>query len=418
MKEPKIVWPTPEPIVVHDFLQTGVDLLKEKIGSLSQDPRNPLSRVCVANSCFSLEPVRGCPLRCSYCVAGNDCRNLCVQEESYHNNIHDFDSTTIIPRKPEVLFKGDVLAKAMAEHPGFIKDKSIVSIAVGSSEAFLEGVEQETWAAMRFLADNGYKNPYWLVIKYGISDKLLKTWKERLRYVLVHGSKVIISVTESNAPAWLEPYRGNRFKNLTEIKQLGVHITHHLRPIIRGINDSEESITKSLKKSSGLAECICVGGLRVDPGIVLLWKHINKLDPTLLPRFVDTEKGKMPQKDLPDGFAKKVGKIMAKTHYDVPLFTRSSQMLAHILEIPDFNLYRYRTENNSVILNVPSDIQESIEKSGGKSLIEMFRETLKEIGLDALTIIQDGKNFTIKEKINYQEHRLLIHAIGFKNILP
>lgn len=79
-KIPEIIWPTLEPEVIANVMNSDIDLLKEKIGALSQDPKNPLSRVCVANSCFSLEPVRGCPLGCAYCVAGNDCRNLLLND--------------------------------------------------------------------------------------------------------------------------------------------------------------------------------------------------------------------------------------------------------------------------------------------------------------------------------------------------
>lgn len=100
------VWPTESPIVVRDFLHTGVDLLKEKIGALSQDPKSPLSRVCVANSCFSLEPARGCPLGCAYCIAGNDCRNLLIDEKFYHKSLKEVDAKKVNSKNTGSVFPG------------------------------------------------------------------------------------------------------------------------------------------------------------------------------------------------------------------------------------------------------------------------------------------------------------------------
>ncbi|MBI2309383.1 hypothetical protein HYU89_00610 [Candidatus Collierbacteria bacterium] len=422
MKEKKlnneVVWPTESPIVVRNFLQTGVDLLKEKIGALSQNPNNPLSRVCVANSCFSLEPVRGCPLSCAYCIAGNDCRNLIIDENSYHKNITEIDRGKLIPRIPEMLFPGEVLAETMINHPGFVKDKSIVSVAIGSSEAFLPGVEQETWAAMKYLADHGYMNPFWFAVKLGITDPLIGRWLKRFRFLKKKGIKIAISVSESNAPAWLEPYRGDRFRNLEKVKEAGVHITHHLRPVIRGITDSTESLSSALNKSLKISESVCIGGLRIDPGIVLLWKHINGKDPNLLPKFTDTEKGLPPRKDLPENVITKVKKLIKKKGYKTPVFTRSSHILSYAFDIPDVNLYKYRVEDDSVFLRISLTIQSSVKMKQGKEIVEAFREIAGSIGLPMIRFKAEAEKIFVKQRLNYQEHHLLIHAISHSGVLP
>jgi len=412
---PEIMWPTLEPDVVVNVMNSGIDLLKEKIGALSQDPNNPLSRVCVANSCFSLEPVRGCPLGCAYCVAGNDCRNLLLKENIRFSANGKNKITSIIPKKPEVLFKGDILAHAMVNHPGFIKDKSIVSVAAGSSEAFLPGVEQETWSTMKYLIDNGYKNPFWFVIKYGIDNNNIEKWIKRFNKVMNKGSKIVISVTESNAPAWLEPYRENRFRNLEKIKKTGVHISHHLRPLIKGINDSENNIEKSLEKSAKVLESICIGGLRVDPGIKLLWKHVNGLDLGLLPKDKSLRKGELPHKNMSKSFMRKAEKIVQHKKYNIPIFNRSSQMLAYSFGINDFNLYDYRKNDDKYFLTVDKETQKNIKEKYGKDIQIVLTETAESIKLN-LDIVVNGENILVNNKLYYQEHRLFIHAIGHNNV--
>ncbi len=416
-KREKIIWPSPDPIIVKNFLQTGVNLLQEKIGALSQDQKNPLSRVCVANSCFSLEPVRGCPLRCAYCIAGNDCRNLIINKSSYHKKLDEINTKKLIPRKPEILFSGKLLAQTLVKHPGFIKNKSIISVAIGSSEAFLPGVEQETWAAMKYIANHNLTNPFWFAVKYGIHNSILAKWQKRFSYLVNKKIKILISVSESSAPSWLEPYQGNRFNNLDKIAKTGVHISHHLRPIIRGITDSENSLKESLKKSLDLVESICVGGLRIDPGIVLLWKHINKQDPGILPKFSETEKGLPPKKDLPPKIFKKVEKIIKQSGKNIPVYLRSSNALSQAFSIPDVNLYDFRVEDDSVFLKIPTSLQKKIEIKHRSKLSDSFQNIANSIGLTSIKFKINKDMISLNKKLNYPEHRLLIHAISHSEIL-
>lgn len=415
MKSNSIIWPTENPVVVPNFLGTGLDLLKEQFGALSQDSKNPLSRVSVANSTFSFDPIRGCPLACSYCIIGGDLRNLGVEKNSpiIKQEIKNF--RTLYPRKPEVVFSGQTLARALFKHPAFIKNKSVISIATGSTEAFIPISEKETWGVMKTFADEGLKNPFWIVTKRGVPDELLDIWIKRFEYLLKKGVRIVISITYSNAPYWVEPYRRNRFHNFDLIKKTGVHISQHLRPIIRGINDSEESIQEALRDSLGLVESICVGGLRKDPGVLLAWQYSKGLDPKLLP---DVKKDAR-KKDLPNGTLELVKKIVNEKGYKIPVFYRSSHVISHALDIPDYNLYRYRDDDNKkVFLKIPVKIQHLMEKKYNKSLLTLLKEVITSIKLGYITLKLNKEEIFIENRVNYQEHRALIHAIGHSKILP
>lgn len=411
----QIIWPTEKPVIIPNFLGTGLDLLKEQFGALLQDSKNPLSRVSVANSTFSFDPIRGCPLACSYCIIGGDLRNLGVENDSsiIKEEIKNF--RTLYPRKPEVVFPGEVLARALFEHPAFIKNKSVISIATGSTEAFIPVSEKETWAIMKTFADEGLKNSFWIVTKRGIPDELLNVWLKRFKYLVKKGIQVIISITYSNAPYWVEPYRRNRFHNFDKVKKVGVHITQHLRPIIRGINDSKESLQEALKDSLRLVESICVGGLRKDPGVLLAWQYSKGLDPKLLP---DVKK-EVRKKDLTEGTLELVKKIVKEKGYDIPVFYRSSHVISHAIGIPDYNLYRYRDDGDRKgFLNIPIKIQRLIENKYKKSLLSLLKEIAKSIKLDMIDFEINKNKILIKNNINYQEYRALIHAIGHSGMLP
>lgn len=408
-----IIWPTEKPNIVTNFLGTGLDLLKEEFGALSQNSNNPLSRVCVANSAFSLEPVRGCPLGCSYCIVGGDLRNFGIdREQLVGNNIKFHNIRSLYPRTPTVVFPGKVLANALIGHPSFIKHKSVISISTGSSEAFIPISERETWGIMQTFAQNGLKNPFWIVTKRGIPDDLLDIWLKRFNILMNKGIQIIISITSSNAPYWVEPYRQNRFKNFDKIKKTGVHISQHLRPVIRGINDSRKSLEESLNDSLGLVESICVGGLRKDPSVLLAWKFAKGLDPNLLP---DVKNGRR-RKDLPNQTIQIARSIVKSRGYSTPIFSRSSHVISYALGISDYNLYRYRVSDDKIFLTIPRKMREVILLRHRKDIISILKEISSSIKLD-INYVLSGDKILIKNHMNYQEHRALIHAIGHSGVL-
>lgn len=416
MKNITTIWPTQKPKIIHNFLNTGINLLEEKIGALSQNPKNPLSRICVANSCISLEPVRGCPFQCLYCVAGNDCKNLLIDKQHYHISYKRIRIQNLFPTKVEVLFPGKVLVDALLKHPGFIENKTIIGIMAGSSEAFLPIAEKETWNIMKRLCDYKLLNPIWIVTKFGIPDDQLNVWEKRFRYLREHDIRVIISISDANAPLWLEPYQRDRFKNFKKLKNAGVYFSHHLRPIIPDVNDSKESLEEALDRSLGFVKSVCIGGLRIDPAIKLRWKYkkanCNNISTNYKRLITGNPVGKV--------FSPKVYQlaknVIREKGYNIPLYIHSSQMLSAALGIGDFNLYRYRKSDDSIFLSVPLEVQKKISKKYREDLLELLKKIARSIKLYNIQFIIDGKNIYVKNKINYQEHRLLIHAIGYSGI--
>ncbi len=123
------VWPSPEPLIEKKVFGTNISLMKEKFEALFQSD-DIYSRICIGNSVISLEPYKGCPLGCAYCMANNDIRSL----NNYNENK---DKETLILRKPQKLYNSVDLLDALVEHPAFIKDKTVIGFCTGSTEVFL-----------------------------------------------------------------------------------------------------------------------------------------------------------------------------------------------------------------------------------------------------------------------------------------
>lgn len=399
----QFVWPPEEP--KRFFLKESQVVIDEQIfGALSQDRRNPFSRISVANSSFSLDPYRGCPLGCAYCIVAGSLSDLSVSKIKS-------EMKYVLPTKPKRLFSGFELVENLIRHPAFIANKSIVSIGTASTEAFLDGVEDDTWQIMKHILDLGLRNPFWIVTKYGMPDHLVKIWSERIGQLSKNGIPVVLSITYSGAPDWVEPYKGNRFRNLLILKNEGVKLSHHLRPIIMGINDDEESMKRALSASLDVVENVCVGGLRKDTGVELAWEYFHHNDLNLLP---DTDREKV----LPDDYLKKVGEFIRKGGYKTPVFRRSSEAISSLLGIPDYNLYRYRPSGSSSFLHIRSEIAIRLEKSFSRKLTEILKSLADSIKLTDIEFNMVADNILVNRKMSYQEHRALIHAIGHSEILP
>jgi DNA repair photolyase len=396
------VWPSPPAEMIRNFHGTGVTVFKEIFGALSQDPASPYSRISVANSSFSLDPFVGCPGRCAYCLVGSSARDLACGKEG---------PLTInsIPSLPERLFAGRELVAALVKHPGFLSNKSVISICTASSEAFLPQVEAETWAIMHDLVQRGLRNPIWIVTKMGIHDSLLAKWMQRFEFLLQHGIRIVLSVCYSAAPSWMEPYRGDRFRNMEKLRRCGVRISHHLRPVVPGINNGREHVKRALEESKLSADAICVGGLRPDPGIRLMWEHIHGLDPGLVP--------KGPHKQLPEGFLDLVLEVAHEQDIRVPVVKRSSDAISILLGLPEYNLYRYRPEDSNVFLSVPQHIQHVLLRKRKETIAHLVIEHARSIGLDDVEVDVQDNNVRLKKKLTYQEHRLLIHSLGHSGVL-
>jgi DNA repair photolyase len=389
-----VQWPPERSKKIDNFAGTGIAIYDEMFGALSQDATSPYSRISVANSSFSLDPTVGCPARCAYCVVGSSARDL--------NNPAQLSE--LVPTRVRKLFSGRDLLEALAAHPGFIADRSVISIGTGSSEAFLPQAEDETWAIMKGLVDKRLRNPVWIVTKLGLPNSSLHIWLRRFEWLLYHDISVILSITYAAAPTWMEPHEADRFRHCNELRSVGVKVSHHYRPVLRGVNDSANSIALAVESSLAKVDAVCVGGLRPDPGIRLVWEKIYGLDPSLLPSGHD--------KDLPETFLDSVTQEVRRRGSLVPVVDRSSKAICFLLGVSDYNLYEYRPNDNHVFLRVPTSVLARVAGRHGCTFANLIESVAASIGLTNIVASVVENDVRLNRVLSYQEHRLLIHAVG------
>jgi hypothetical protein len=181
-----------------------------------------------------------------------------------------------------------------------------------------------------------------------------------------------------------------------------------MRPIIPGKHFNGDTINEILNNSLDLVQSVCVGGLRVDPGMSVFWDH--EITRTHKPLAGNQSKI----------FDQSITNIIRKNIEDrgksVPVFNKTSEMLAYHLEVSDFNLYKYRNDLRGAFLNIGQEIIRSVESRLGECLETSLDKISSKIQLgDIKYVIRDGSVY-ITNEINYQEERALIHAIGHSGL--
>lgn len=387
----EFVWPTEPPIVVNNVMGSDVSLLKEKFGALSQKD-DLYSRICIGNSVISLEPYRGCTLRCAYCMANNDVRGL--------NDVSTKDSAII--RKPEKLYDSSILLDALVRHPAFIRDKTVIGFCTGSTEVFLKDVNDNVWKAMEHMVFLGLRNPIWLVVKsFGECD--FNKWDKRFRFLSDHGIRVIISITDAGLPASVEPFQpASRFEPFKGLTESGVVLSHHLRPILPGIS-TYNTLLSVLEKSNGIVSSVCIGGLRIDPGMKLFWKSQEDYE------YIPGNQAK----ELDEGLERQIRN--AAIDMGLPVFLHSSEMISYHLGINDYNLNKYRLEKDC-FLNLGADAGRIENACGVSDITSILHEIAGSIELSVHFNKKNGGIITIDEELGYPELHALIQAIGHSSI--
>jgi DNA repair photolyase len=308
------------------------------------------------------------------------------------------------------LFDGRALLDALVVHPAFIPHRTVISVATSSSEPFLRQTHNQTWKIINRLADLGLRNPVWFVTKLGFPADIWPKWRERLAETLSAGIPVVVSITYAALPKGIEPYHGDRFKHANLLRELGVRVSHHLRPVLRGVNDTRESARAAVQTSTGKVDVLCVGGLRPDPGLRLAWEHIHKQPAGVIPKTTG--------KDLTEEFPAYVREAAAALRQSTPVVERSSEALAYLLDIPEFNLYRYRPgdESDEVLIRLPCEIARRLAACA-IDVACLVRNAAAQIGLHLERVEVDGPDVRV-EPLAYQTRTALIHALGHSGVLP
>ena len=351
------------------------ELCEYMFGALKMDHSSPLCCVSEANNSFSIDYYKGCSFQCAYCHVQGIYEDLDENYKMYKS-----------PR-PRSNFSIQEIIDELIRHPYFVKDKSIISIATSSTEPFANPeTTNKTLEIMEYFVSQGYKNPFWIVTKAGIPKGI----QNRLKNIIDHGNKTMISICWANNPREIEPAQSNRFKNIETLKDTGVCISWYLRPLVKewGANkDNLEEMIKTIsEKYYDYIDMIVPGGLRWTEGIEFGLNVMRKLE---MPDLVKENN----KKTLSNEIEINIKELCQKYFPKKPVYFNSSCAVSHMLN-----------RTNIAMLNI---FDKSIcEKSNCTNCCKKSCENI--------TFTREDLDF-YEKKLKEQEIDIRFESIDFEN---
>lgn len=110
------------------------------------------------------------------------------------------------------------------------------------------------------LVERGHKAAIAFITKMGIKSHEVNALVD----VQKHGANLVAIVTYTNMPKEIEPASSRvRLNTIRRLSEAGIPVVVSMRPLIRGVNDSQANIDMVLNQVAPYATCIIVGGLFV-----------------------------------------------------------------------------------------------------------------------------------------------------------
>ena len=262
-------------------------------------------------SWLTVNPYKGCPLRCAYCFRVK------------------WGASNIATPQIDVEKAMDI----RLNHPDFIPHITPVSVNVSSTDALLPAVRRSTFEAIEFLEKRELANPFGITTKLEFADSEI-AFLESLKHV-----RPVVFISLAFIPRSIEPISTQpRIRNLQALSETRVPTVHYFRPIVEGWNDSDEIIEKALLIGDRYADAICIGSIRLSTEIR---SELSKVG-VELEKYVDN----FHEKKFRNAIEERVLRAHSCLRLDVPLFKHTSCAVSYFMNIKNYNRLYKRPEKN------------------------------------------------------------------------
>lgn len=263
------------------------------------------------NSWLTINPYKGCSLKCAYCFR--------AKWGASDTPLLETDVETAVEQ--------------LVAHPDFLPHITPVSINISSTDALLPVAQGSTFRAIQLLESKRLRNPFGLTTKLSLAQSRLE-FLESLQFV-----RPIVFVSLAMIPRNIEPIPVKpRIRTLQSLSKSKIPCVHYFRPIVEGWNDSEATIRAVLDIGNDYADAICIGSLRLSPEIRHELQRINVHLPGDTNHFH--------KKTLGGGIEERILEAYSQIGATVPMFKHTSCAVSYLMDISNYNqLYRSPARN-------------------------------------------------------------------------
>lgn len=204
----------------------------------------------------------GCALNCVYCNQVNiNFDEQLGRQAGYLSPQVDagisINSRLMIGKRVAKYVPVETLISALKSYPYYNCDSTVLI------ENFNDpGVDwtKSLEIVRRLMGEIGHRGALVFITKMGVSGNHLR---EMVR-LQTSGAKLICFVTYSGLPFAIEPMNPQiRVRTIRGLHESGIPVVLAMRPLIEGVNATEQCVTQTLEKTAGLVEAIVIGGLFV-----------------------------------------------------------------------------------------------------------------------------------------------------------
>ena len=250
---------------------------------------------------LSLNHVVGCPLDCGYCVR------------------HLFDNYDM--KRPHLVVDDATAVEELVQHWAFRPHVTPIQIFNRATDPFLPGVKLHLFAVLEDLDERGFTNHVLVITRWRVLREDVARL-ERLRHL-----KLTILLTWSGIDdPRLEPVRSGHAE--TSLRTLATHAVRtrkilYWRPLIAGVNDSEEHLARA-RALAPLADATIFTGLF----------HRKEIREHFRSVGVPDLYGDIPRRKI---LPRELEQRVVRAFEDMPLFRKTSCGVAYAHKVADFN---------------------------------------------------------------------------------
>lgn len=325
---------------------------------------------------ISLDPIRGCPYSCVYCVLR-----------------HAGQTGT----RPEIMASPRQCVEELLHYRLFVPE--FTPLAIGNeTDLFHRDNSQHLVAVLAEMAAAGIENPIVLITKAPLSDETL----ERIRKM--SALRLVLFLSYSGLERRYEPNFSDEQlrENFSTAKRHGFPVVHYWRPLLPE-NTRRRQVREMLGFVSSIADATVLIGLKIHPELtsIMVRERIVQIPPELR-----SQSGEWLDTGIVDRIYTEAAEICPR----YPLYRHASCALASILARPNHTGTIYRQD-----ICPPSHCPEE-----QRNICAATRQIPSERKIaDTLRAIQKSARFErkpdrilIREEVTQEEFAFLLHHLN------
>jgi DNA repair photolyase len=322
-------------------------------------------------SALSVSTFVGCPLNCKYCIVGE-----------------------ISEKKAKRISSPEKIITQLLDHSFFIKNITPLMIN-NKTDPLLPQVKEDTFKILKLLQKYDLKNPRILITKMELSPKDLQFLEGLNKSVFI-----LVSYSNLKFPIEIGNFKSQKLTLETLKKRKKVKALHYWRPLMKGLNDSEESILEIFNLIKNSCEGSIISGIRLTEDIKYKMESYGA-------NFTGWN-GDKDHKYLSWEIIEKIVNIRNEKFPNYPLYRHTSCGLNATSNLPDWGFNFLKGKRHCL-----KDCKNNLNCKLKIPKRDKVEDLLIKINLNPLLLYFKKDHIFLNEEISQDQRAFLLHSLRY-----